>query len=155
MPLLSLKCCELKNAFQLLLLFSPLDSHLSLMKSLGVRQMMEMILILTHLFWCLHLFNWRTCKCKKTQESSWRYLSSKAPLYMLPSIGQILKKNKFKIDVCLISRKTTKKSFYHTHKWQFGNIPYNWKGSWWGIHNLIPSILNDLQQNYRLLIPMP
>ncbi len=60
-----------------------------------------------------------------------------------------------KISACVMSQKTTKKSFYHSHKWQFGNIPYNWKGSWWSIHNLILSILNDLQQNYRLLIPMP
>jgi hypothetical protein len=114
--------------------------------------MMEVILTPTHLFWCLHLFNWRTCECKRTWKSSWRYISSRAPLSMLPSIGQIPEKISKKIGACLMSWKAMKKSFYHTHKWQFGNRPYKWEGSWWGIHNLVPSILNNLRQNYKLLI---
>jgi hypothetical protein len=94
-----------------------------------------------------------TCKCKRTWTSSWKYLSSKAPSYMLwSSCGWILDKISKKIGVCLTSWKTTIFLFYHTHKWQFGNKPYKWEGSWRGTHNLVPSILNDLQQNYRLFI---
>jgi hypothetical protein len=59
-PFLPPKCCELKNIPQLFFsLFSPLDSHLSLSRNLGVCQ-------------CLSIFLWNV-KCMHVGSISWRW----------------------------------------------------------------------------------
>lgn len=71
-----------------------------------------------HIFFDVYPYlNKKTSKCKKAQESSWRFLSSKEPLYILPCIGQIPNETLKKIGICVLSwRATYKKNLFITHK---------------------------------------
>jgi len=97
----------------------------------ALNQMMERFLISTHLFLCLCIFDWITSKRKRTSTSSWRYPSSRALLYLLSCIGQILNKTSKKIGTCVLSQRATKKHLDHIDRWQVGTKPYNWKGPIW------------------------